>query len=44
MYRFMNLKNVNQKEMDKFVIGSWIENHKSEEYIRQEILDKISIT
>lgn len=29
MYPFINLTNVDQKEMDKFVIGSWVQNHRS---------------
>ena len=41
MYPFVNLNNVDQKEMHKFVIGSWIENHKSENVMRQEIMEKM---
>ena len=41
MYPFVNLNNVDQKEMHKFVIGSWIENHKPEDVMKQEIMDKL---
>lgn len=41
MYPFVNLENVDQKEMDKYVIGAWIENHMSDEALKTEITQKI---
>jgi hypothetical protein len=42
IYPFINLTNVDQKEMDKFVIGSWVQNHRSEDVINQEMNEKIT--
>lgn len=42
MYPFVNLFNVDHKELDKYVIGAWIENHKSEEMMKEEIMGKIN--
>ena len=41
MYPFINLTNVDQKELDKFVIGSWMQNHQSEDKMKQELSEKI---
>ena len=42
MYPFMNLSNVDQAELDKFVIGTWVENHKAEDIIKSELTERIS--
>ena len=41
-YPFMALENVNQTELDEFVIGTWIKNHDSIESYQKK-LDAISI-
>jgi len=42
MYPFINLTNVDQEELDKFVIGSWVLYHRSEEVIKQELSSKMT--
>lgn len=42
MYPFVNLSNVDQAELDKFVIGTWVENHKAEDIIKSELTKRIS--
>ena len=41
IYPFVNLKNVDQEELDKFVIGTWVENHKKKDVMKKELSDKI---
>ena len=41
-YPFVALKNVNQEELDEFIIGTWIKNHESMEKYEKK-LDAISI-
>jgi menaquinone-dependent protoporphyrinogen IX oxidase len=41
MYPFINLENVDQKELDQFVIGSWVQYHRKPEVIKQELSEKI---
>ena len=42
MYPFINLTNVDQKELDKFVIGSWVQYHRSEDIISREMAEKLN--
>jgi hypothetical protein len=36
-YPFMGLKNVDQTELDEFIIGTWIKNHESVESYEKDL-------